>query len=55
MSAAFSGDRPHGVPSDAWADWNTFELYFSEDFAQILAYVNGPILRVSFCHILREA
>ena len=47
MSAAFSGHRPHGAPCDAWADWNTFELYFSGDFAQILAYVNGEKLRLA--------
>jgi D-3-phosphoglycerate dehydrogenase len=35
------------VPHIGWAEWNNFELYFSEAFAQIVAYEKGEDLRLA--------
>ncbi len=35
------------VPHIGWAEWDNFELYFSEAFEQIVAYENGEELRLA--------
>ena len=35
------------VPHIAWAEWDNFELYFSEAFEQIVAYEKGAELRLA--------
>lgn len=35
------------VPHIGWAEWNNFELYFSEAFEQIVAYERGEALRLA--------
>jgi D-3-phosphoglycerate dehydrogenase / 2-oxoglutarate reductase len=35
------------VPHLGWAEWNNFELYFGEAFAQIVAYEKGERLRLA--------
>lgn len=35
------------TPHLGWAEWDTFELYFGEAFAQILAYAKGEPLRLA--------
>ena len=35
------------VPHIGWAEWNNFELYFSEAFEQIVAYEKGEKLRLA--------
>jgi len=35
------------VPHIGWAEWNNFELYFSEAFEQIVAYEKGKQLRLA--------
>jgi len=35
------------VPHIGWAEWNNFELYFSEAFEQIVAYERGEELRLA--------
>lgn len=35
------------TPHLGWAEWDNFELYFSEAFEQIVAYANGKSLRLA--------
>ncbi len=35
------------LPHLGWAEWENFELYFSEAFAQIVAYAKGETLRLA--------
>jgi len=35
------------VPHIGWAEWDNFELYFSEAFEQIVAYEKGEALRLA--------
>jgi D-3-phosphoglycerate dehydrogenase len=35
------------VPHIGWAEWENFELYFSEAFEQIVAFENGGKLRLA--------
>jgi D-3-phosphoglycerate dehydrogenase len=35
------------VPHIGWAEWENFELYFTEAFEQILAYETGGKLRLA--------
>jgi D-3-phosphoglycerate dehydrogenase len=35
------------VPHLGWAEWDNFELYFGETFAQIAAYEHGQPLRLA--------
>lgn len=35
------------LPHLGWAEWDNFELYFSEAFEQIIAYQNGTPLRLA--------
>ena len=35
------------TPHLGWAEWDNFELYFSETFAQIAAYASGEALRLA--------
>ncbi len=35
------------APHLAWAEWETFELYFGECFEQIVKFCNGEELRLA--------
>jgi D-3-phosphoglycerate dehydrogenase len=43
------------MPHLGWADRDTFELYFSEAFEQIVAYANGDALRLANPEVLAAA
>ena len=35
------------LPHLGWAEWDNFDLYFSEAFEQIVAFENGGLLRLA--------
>ena len=43
------------TPHLGWAEWDNFELYFSEAFAQILAYEQGKEMRLANPEVQRRA